>query len=145
MKIKSENTAKRNHEIVCHAKRISRKAAEEGRLLSLDALIAELMHVRPSSFYVDYDRAMRVLNMIERKGIEALSDRNQTRDKWQDLHTQVVQMMKVRTRLDFGQAVTQVITFGRPMRFYLGRDAIRKIIAPYIDYSVNVSSLKSRI
>ena len=79
--------------------------------------------------YVDFDTASDKLHAIRRHGLDAIVNTAEGRAKWAELGQQVDEIMAARRRLTFAQALSFVLHFRRPSRFYITRNAAYKIIA----------------
>lgn len=125
------NTSLRNKDLIARARHIAYKARMEGRSLTLDALAEATRASQPLHFYQNYDRASQVLHRIERCGINAIVASAENRAMWLDLYMKVEKVLATRPRLNFSQALTHVLVFGRPDRFYLQKDTVRRLISPH--------------
>ena len=125
------STSLRNKDIIARARHIANKARMEGRSLTLEALAEETRASQPLHFYQNYDRASQMLHRIERLGIGAIVASAENKAMWLDLYMKVEKVLATRPRLNFSQALTHVLVFGRPDRFYLQTDTVRRIISPY--------------
>ena len=121
------NTLK-NRELATLAQRIVRRAVAEKRPVSYSSLCDEILATRPMHFYVSYDRASKILHRIERTGVENIALSGSSRGMWIDLYGQVRNIMEARPRLNFSQALTQALYFARPMRLYMTKDALYRLL-----------------
>ena len=92
--------------------------------------------MRPHSHYLSYDTASSKLHAIERHGIDSLVAGENTRALYTELGAQVADVMSKRRKLSFDQALSFVLNFCRPSRFHMSLDTARRIITPYISYSI---------
>lgn len=127
----NKTMAARDKDLLVHARQVVREMAELGQSINLNELSERVKMCQPFHFYHNYGRASQILHLIDRVGIEAVSASCETREGWLDLYSQVCHLREVRRRLTFDQAITQVLAFGRPKRFYLNATTIRRILSPY--------------
>ena len=128
---KDKHTTARNADIIAKARRFAREAAEQGRSITLDELAQMVRDSRPNHFYQNYDRASAILHTIERSNVNQVVINAEARQMWLDMLTQVRQVMQMRQKLNFSQALTHVLLFGRPERFFVTSDTIRRILSPH--------------
>jgi len=121
----------RNKHIVNFMARQVVKAAKTGRTLTDKELIESVMTARPAMHYVSYEKASRILHLIDREGVENI-DKLRTslsvRQKWLEMYCQVKDVMGRRKKCTFGQALTFVLHFCRPSSFYVSEDTVRRLI-----------------
>lgn len=126
-----KTTSLRNKDLIARAKHIARAEAAAGRRPNLEQLADLVRAAQPLHFYQNYDHASRMLHIIERHGEDALGAGTESRALWLDMYRQVKEVMELRKRLNFSQALTHVLIFRRPERFYISRDTARRIISPH--------------
>ncbi len=130
----ANNITTKNREVVELAKRIVRKANAEHRRIDLRQLCREVRMCRPTHFYVNYDRAALILHNIDRYGDEPAMLNEEIRAMWFDLYAQVKEIMRLRPKLTFPQALTQALFYSRPKRFYMSEETIRRLITRHFCY-----------
>lgn len=129
-------TKNRNAEFARRCIEIFEKDYRNGCVRPLDEVLAIALAMQPHSHYLSYDTASRKLHAIERHGIDALVTGENTRALYTELSEQVANVMRTRSQLGFDEALSFVLNFCRPSRFYMSLDTARRIIMPYLSYSI---------
>lgn len=124
-------TEMRNADLIGAARQCVNLARQRGETMNFTDLIAAAEACRPKAHYIEYEAASRRLKAIERRGLEATVSSAPARRQWAELQQQVMETMAKRRKLSFSQALTFVLHFRRPSRFYLTPLAVFKIIRPY--------------
>lgn len=96
--------------------------------MNISELIKATLRRRPRMLYIDYDTASAKLHAIDKYGLEAVAHTAESRAQWSELRQQVADAMAARRRLSFDQALTFVLHFKRPSRFYLTPNTVYKIL-----------------
>lgn len=123
-----QTTYHRNQDLLSVARQAFVTAASRGRIMNITELIAATLCRRPKMHYVDYDTASAKLHAIDKYGLEAVVHTTEGRAQWSELRQQVAETMAARQRLSFSQALTFVLHFRRPSRFYLSPNTAYKIL-----------------
>lgn len=135
-------TEMRNRDLTEASRRCAQLARQRGQRLTLGELMAAAAACRPKLHYIEYETASRRLKQIERKGLEACVRPGPARQQWKELAEQVAEAQAARRKLSFSQALTFVLHFRRPSRFYLTPASVFKIIRPHftsvlVEYNIN--------
>lgn len=126
----------RNAEFARRCIEIFERDYRNGCVRPLDEVLLEALAMQPHSHYLSYDTASRKLHAIERYGIDSLVSTDITKALYAELGEQVARVMRTRRKLGFDRALSFVINFCRPSRFYMSLDTARRIITPYLSYSI---------
>lgn len=121
-------TYHRNQDLLSVARQTYVTSASRGRIMNITELIEATLRCRPKMHYVDFDTASAKLHAIDRFGLEAVVHTAEGRAQWNELRQQVAETMEARRRLSFAQALSFVLHFRRPSRFYLARNTAYKIL-----------------
>lgn len=128
-------TKARDAEFIAICLDIIRQHNRSGRDCRLAEVIDLALARRPRCHYVSYDHASRILHVIHRAGLTAGENRLQ-RLKWLELYNQVKAAMEGPRRLSFDKALTFVLGFMRPSRFYIERERALRLLRPHISYKL---------
>lgn len=123
-----QTTYYRNQDLLSVARQTFVMAASRGRIMNISELIEATLRRRPKMHYVDFDTASAKLHAIDRYGLEAVVHTAEGRAQWSELRQQVAEAMAARRRLSFAQALSFVLHFRRPSRFFLARNTAYKIL-----------------
>ena len=123
-----KTTQMRNADLLVNARQVLSIATARGEVLNVAQLMAATINRSPKMHYVDYDRASKVLHAIESRGIDAVVGNGMARMQWEELRRQVDETMARRSKLTFSQALTFVLHFRRPSRFYITANAAFRIL-----------------
>lgn len=134
----------RNEEFVRRCADIFKADLAAGAIRPLDTVIERALNSRPRCHYLDFDTASRRLHCIERHGLEAAVANPLARAMWAELASQVSQVRERRGCGSFCRALTFVLTFMRPSRFYISPDTARRLLTPHVSYSIT-SHLTARL
>lgn len=129
----------RNEEFLRRCRKMLRDDFEAGTIRPLKEIINTVMHQQPRGHYLNYDTAARRLHLIERRGLEAVVTEELGRRMWAELRAQVDEVMARQKKKSFQKALTFVLSFYRPSRFYMTYDTARRILSPYISYSISLN------
>lgn len=124
------NTTARNRDFVRRCFEIYEAHLREGVSLTPDELVVIALQSRPRAHYLSFETASKKLHLIERSGIGIVKEAA-ARAMWTELRSQVDEVMRVRGNLTFSAALSAVLNFGRPTRFYMSEGRARNIIRPY--------------
>lgn len=116
------------HVCLAHARR-SRASGENTTLFHI---IDRALHTQPRCHYVNYEYASKVLHGMENCGAEAACSNRLHHLKWTELHGQVREAMDGPRKLTFCKALTFVLAFRRPSRFYISHRHAMRLISPYL-------------
>ncbi len=125
------STKMRNADLVANARRLLAFATRRGKTMNISQLLVAALSRQPKMHYVDFDTASRKLHAIERRGLEAVVRTTLARQQWSELRDQVAEAMSTRRHLSFVQALTFVLHFRRPSRFYIAPNSAFKILNRY--------------
>lgn len=89
------------------------------------------MATRPPGHYVEYDRASRMLRAISTGHYVLLSATS--RAQYDEIAAQVAEVRRDNSRLSFSRALSFVLQFKRPSRFYIEPDTLRRILRPHFE------------
>lgn len=129
-------TESRNAEFARRCIEIFERDYHNGCVRPLDEVLLAALAMQPHSHYLSYDTASRMLHAIERHGIDSVVSTDITKALYVELGEQVAKVMQTRRTLCFRRALSFVLNFSRPSRFYMSLDTARRIIAPYLSYSI---------
>lgn len=139
------NNCRRN-DIITFAYRILRSAAARGKHLTMNELCDEVLKCRPLHYYVSFDRASRIIHSIDRGINTGVPTQSETAAMWNDMYAQIQELRARRPQLSLTQAMSQTICFLRPKRFYITRDALRRILRKHFTASVTpIDNFDTRI
>ncbi|MCH5221022.1 MAG: hypothetical protein J1F05_01660 [Muribaculaceae bacterium] len=122
----------RNEEFLRRCAAIFEREYKSGKVLPIDKIIDQVLAMQPRSHYLTYDTAARRLHKIHRLGIENVVKEDIARDMWRELQTQIDEYLAQYPKRSFHKALSFVLNYRRPSRFYISRDSARRIIAPNI-------------
>lgn len=123
----------RDAEFIAICTEIIRRNNKSGRKSVIFNVIDEAIHRRPRCHYVSYDHASRILHIIDRKGIEGTATGLRAL-KWLEIYNQVKESMEGPRHLSFDKALSFVLGFMRPSRFYIDHARAMKLLRPHISY-----------
>ncbi|MDE5662297.1 MAG: hypothetical protein K2F91_02665 [Muribaculaceae bacterium] len=136
----------RNEDFRRRCLEIFEKDFRAGAIQPLESVIDRAIAMQPRSHYLNYDQASRRLHAIERHGLENEVKEELARQMWSELRQQIDRVMELNPKKPFDKALSFVLNFCRPSRFYISRDTARRIIAENVSYSLIPSrNLKNRI
>lgn len=126
-------TKARDAEFIAICLDIMRRNARSGRECPLGEVIDEALHRCPRCHYVSYDHASRTLHALERHGAPPC-DSTLQRLKWLELYNQVKECMEGPRALPFGKALSFVLGFMRPSRFYIDPSRAMRLLRSRLGY-----------
>ncbi len=132
-------TQARNSEFVRRCVEIFRRDCRSGAVRPLDTVIARALAMQPRAHYLAFDSASRRLHRIERRGLEAEVSEDIARAMWAELRSQVEETMARQRVKSFDKALSFVLNFCRPSRFYMSVDTARRILSPHLSYSLTLN------
>lgn len=121
----------RDAEFIAKCKQLIRRRNLAGEKVNLYDVINEVVNSRPRCHYANYDTASRILHAIERGGADC-AGRGLQRLKWIELYNQVRETIDGPRRLTFDKALSFVLSFRRPSRFYIDPIRAARILRPHI-------------
>lgn len=121
----------RNADFARRCIRLYEQYYKAGISLDFNEIIDRVLVQQPHSFYVEYSTASAKLHALEHGDPEKVVKEPLAREMWMEMLVQVLQHMARHPRKTFAQALTFVIAYGRPSRFFISRDTARRILAPY--------------
>ncbi|MDE6207938.1 MAG: hypothetical protein K2M55_09030 [Muribaculaceae bacterium] len=98
-------------------------------------LIDRAMAARPQQFYLSYDTARRLLKTYYDHGHEAFLYAEKAAEV-EELAAHVERAMARNRRMRLSEALTFVLHFCRPSRFYISRDSATRIIRRHFTTSI---------
>lgn len=131
MKSQIEN---RNQEFRRRCIEIFERDVREGGARPLESVLERALAMQPHSHYLSYDTASRRIHRIHRYGIEKVVKERLAREMWRELVGQIEDVQARFPRKTFDMALTFVLNFYRPSRFYMSLDTARRIVAPNLSY-----------
>ena len=129
-------TQARDNEFIAICKEIISRNIASGRRSSLVLVIDEAIHRRPRCHYVSYERASRILHYIDACGSTAIRSRLSAL-KWLELYNQVKETMNGPRGLSFDKALSFVLSFKRPSRFYITHARALRLLRPHITTTIS--------
>lgn len=105
-----------------------------GRVQSLDSVISRALLMQPHSHYLSYDTASRRIHRIRRYGMEHEVKEPLAQQMWEEVDRQIDEVRARFPGKTFDMALTFVLNYCRPSRFYISLDTARRIIAPNVSY-----------
>lgn len=106
----------------------------QGIVRPLDDVIESALALQPLSHYVNFDLARRHMVEIRRYGISAVFREDNARRQWSEIWMQVQSFLATHPRKSLDDALSFVLNFCRPSRFYISYDTGRRILRPAITY-----------
>lgn len=130
-------TENRNREFIRRCIDIFERDCREATVQSLESVLDRALARQPCCHYVGYDLASRKLHLIERRGLENVVKEELAREKWREIRRQVDDVLAQNPRKTFDMALSFVLNFCRPSRFYMSRDTARRLITPHLCYHLS--------
>lgn len=134
----NSHTAERNRNFIELCLSIIRREQRAGKSPGLAAVVSEALAQPPRCHYVAYDRASEVLHRFERSGLDGIASDSLQRSRWLELYAQVRQAMDGPRKLSFDKALSFVLAFRRPSRFYIHPARAIRLLRPYIEYRIAI-------
>ncbi|GFI14597.1 hypothetical protein IMSAGC008_02157 [Muribaculaceae bacterium] len=134
----NSHTKERNRDFIEVCLSIIRREQRSGKSPSLAAVVAEALSRSPRCHYVAYDRASEILHMLERSGSAGIATSNLQRVRWLELYSQVREAIDGPRKLSFDKALSFVLAFRRPSRFYIHPARAIRLLRPYIEYRIAI-------
>ncbi len=119
------------------AMRILSSALKNGERLSRSQLIERTLATRPPAYYVSYEYASRVLHRIIGSPAEGIGSSLRT-GLWMELADDVRTTMAARN-LRFSKALTFVLSYRRPSRWYISAGHAATLLRGHIRITRTVS------
>lgn len=129
-------TKTRNSDFVRRCVDLYESEAARGNYPPLDEILFKAIAQRPMAYYVNFDRASRQLHRIERDGLDAVAVNRLSRRMWTEMREQIDEVMRDNPGKRFDSALSYVLNFRRPSRFFINLDTARRIIRPYLNYTL---------
>lgn len=126
----------RQNDMITFAYGILRSATARGKRLTMNELCDEVLKCRPLHYYVSFDRASRIIHAIDRGIPTGVPTQSETSAMWHDMYEQIQELRAQRPKLTLTQAMSHTICFLRPKRFYITRDAVRRILRRHFTAAV---------
>lgn len=136
LKTMNDLIVKRNEEFRRRCLKIFEDDLLAGRIQPLDTVIDRALAMSPCSHYISYDTAARKLYKIRRRGLENEVKEKLARQMWSEIIAQINEFLQIYPKKSFDAALTFVMNYRRPSRFYISRDAARRILRPNVTYSL---------
>ncbi len=130
-------TDHRNREFIRRCVDIFERDCREATMQTLESVIDRALAQQPCCHYLSYDHASRKLHRIARRGLENVVKEDLARAMWRELAAQVADVMAKNPRKSFDAALSFVLNFCRPTRFYMSRDTARRLITPHLCYHLS--------
>ena len=127
----------RDAEFIAKCKDLMRRRTQAGQRPNLYDIITEAINSSPRCHYVNYDNASRILHAIERHGAGS-AGKGLQRLKWTELYNQVRETMEGPRHLSFDRALSFVLGFRRPSRFYIDPLRAMRILRPHVRYTIGI-------
>lgn len=112
------NTQQRDRDFVARAMRLLALCRRQGRKITKAELADEVLVQHPDHYYVSFNHAYGVLRSINR--CAPTSDRS-VHAMWRDLSAKVTDRMTLFPKSRLTDALSFVLNFQRPERFYMSR------------------------
>ena len=129
----------RNEEFRRRCVEIFKSDLQNGVIQPLDSVLERAIACRPLCHYMSYDTASRRLHAISRHGLKVVVKEPLAAQMWTELAAQITEIMTLSPNKSFDRALSFVLNFGRPSRFYISIDTARRIIAPNITYQIRLN------
>lgn len=136
------NTTARNRDFIRRCFEIYEANLREGRRLSPGELVRVALHTRPKAHYLAFDSASKTLHRIERQGLGVFKE-PVAQARCAELRSQVDEVRRVRKKLTFAAALSAVINFGRPSRFFMSEERALRILRPYYTRTFGFVNIQS--
>lgn len=124
-------TQARDAEFISVCRQIIERYNRSGHRCSLSLVLDEALAHAPRCHYVSYDYASRVLHQMEMAG-GVPAGTTLRRLRWAELYNQVKETMEGPRRLTFDKALSFVLAFRRPSRFYIDRARATRLLRPHV-------------
>lgn len=124
-------TAQRNEEFVRRCIAHFDTCRRRGMDMPLDALVNFAVMTRPTAYFIDFDYASRELHHIMRHGASSKGNPLK-RQMFEELLSKVQAAMERPRNLDFPGALTFVLTFDRPSRYWIKPDTARRLVRKHL-------------
>ena len=101
-----------------------RRVAAENPSATADELINLASCCTPRRYYITYTTVVTQLPRMRKKGLErraVMPDGIPSRERWIDINNAVCRYMILNRRATLHDAITHVINFERPTRFFISR------------------------
>ncbi len=131
-------TRARNSEFIRRCIQIYQRDLKSGITPVLDDIVDRAIAMQPHSHYVAFDSASKRLHAINKRGMENVVNSPLAQQMWSEIAAQVQQTMDSRNCKSFDRALSFVLNFCRPSRFYITRDTARRIALPYFITTVTL-------
>ena len=131
-----EMTRQRNADFVHRCLEIYERERALGKRPELDEVLFRAMGSSPKVYYVSFDTASRQLQRIRRHGINVIRGSAAAKKMWAEMNSYIDEVLKKEPRKKFDSALSYVLNFRRPSCYYINLDTARRIIRPYITYSI---------
>lgn len=114
------NTQQRDRDFLAHAMRLLALCRRQGRRLTKGELAEEVLSQHPDHYYVNFSHAYEVLRIFHRSKQPSPSSRP-VQAMWNDLYAKVSARMEAFPKSTLSAALSFVLNFQRPERFYMSR------------------------
>lgn len=117
---------------------IIRAAQQRGETLTARQVVDMALSRRPPCHFATYDHARKVLSRIFASETDTLrEDAPMRQHEWLELARQVKDEIETR-HLPFNKALSFVLNFRRPTRFYLSTDTAMRILRPHVRRNITL-------
>lgn len=121
----------RNRQLVNIARRLLAQEQARGNNLSFSELVDMVLATRPSGHFVEYDRASRMMRALATGRNVLLTPTS--RAQYAEIADQVAEARRQNSRMNYSRALSFVLQFKRPSRFYIEPDTLKRILRPYFE------------
>ncbi len=101
---------------------VARRYEKERRRVTPETIIAEALASKPQRYYLSFSTIMTNLSRIRNSGFFSRSaecDKSHTRRQWHEINRAVNHYIAFHKGATLTDAITHVICFSRPERFYI--------------------------
>lgn len=117
----------RNQAFIDCCRQIVRERRMRARTLSIAEMLDEALATKPERHFADYTTCLREMYR-RRAGLVPATCRTMNAERWDELYSQVLEVMKRRPSLTFPRAVAFTISSRRPSRFFIPRRVARRLL-----------------
>ncbi len=139
MIMKTDSLTKlRNANFVQCCAAVLKRHSQDSAPMPIARVIEEALECQPRAYYMSYDCAARKLRSIARVGLEKAVVDKPAREMWTELQEKVEEVMQRHAGIDFSKALSFTLNFCRPKKFYISPPMARRLLQPYVRYSITV-------
>lgn len=115
-------SARRDADFAQCLRTVARRYEKDRRNVTPETIIAEAMASKPQRYYLSFSTIVTNLSRIRKSGFFSRTeecDKNHTRRQWHEINRAVNRYLARNKGATLTDAITHVICFSRPERFYI--------------------------